>query len=198
MSIPGVGPVQVMGSMSSGMMGSSTSGRGMDMPIVSTLMQEGIPEADAHAFAEGVRRGGTLILVTAEEMEVSRARDVMSRHQPMDIHDVSNRWQQAGWSRFDANARPLEYHELDWPQSIAARRGERNVEETRENWPQEIAAKGDEKREMEEEATNWPENITDPDKRTDPEEEVGTDWPHNITARDDDADNAVDEDYRNK
>ena len=41
--------------------------------LVSTLSEEGVPDHDANAFAEGVRRGGTLVMVTPDTMGVDQA-----------------------------------------------------------------------------------------------------------------------------
>jgi hypothetical protein len=180
MSLPAIGPVHITGPMSSSLGISSA-----DLPLISTLTDEGVPMEDANAFAEGVRRGGTLVMVTSAEMLVDPAKEILSRHNPVDIHQAAQRWRQGGWSRFDDTARPLRYDELDWPESIVRRAGEKHENEPEENWPQDIAARKGEKFEHEEETSNWPENIVDPDQKTD-NEDTGTDWPRDITARSDD------------
>lgn len=176
-SLPAIGPVHIVGPMVSSLGGSLSN-----LPLINTLTDEGVPMEDANAFAEGVRRGGTLVMVTSTETLVDPAREILSRHNPVDIHQTVQRWQLGGWSRFDDTARPLRYEELDWPESIVSRSGEGHAQEAEENWPQDIAARGNEKFEQEEESNNWPENIVDPDQKTE-NEDTGTDWPHDITAR---------------
>ncbi len=176
-SLPAIGPVHITGAMASSMRDSTA-----DLPLISTLTNEGVPMDDANAFAEGIRRGGTLVMVTSPENQVEPARDILSRHDPVDIHQATQRWRQGGWTRFDDTARPLGYEELDWPHSITARPGEGGEEENVENWPQDIAARSGEKFDLEEESSNWPENIVDPDQKTENEDQ-GTDWPHDITSR---------------
>ena len=45
------------------------------------LVDCGVPEGEAHVFAEGVRRGGVIVAVSADdEMEAEQAALLMSRH----------------------------------------------------------------------------------------------------------------------
>ena len=109
------------------------------------------------------------------------ARDILNRHNPLDIRGVKSEWNQAGWSRFDASSLPLAVHELDWPQSITTRPGEEASQESAENWPQDFAARGTDKFEEEQTSSSWPENITDPEEKFE-NSDKGIDWPRNITS----------------
>lgn len=179
-SLPGIGSVSAIGPLATDIRNTMDSGV-TDMPLVMTLTKEGVSEEYAHAFVEGVRRGGTLVTVASVETSQTLARDILNRHNPVDIRGVKSEWNQAGWTRFDASSQPLAVHELDWPQSITTRPGEEGSQESSENWPQDIAARGKDKFEKEETSSNWPENIADSEEKSENTDE-GTNWPRNIAS----------------
>ncbi len=74
--------------------------------IIGALVGAGIPEADAGFYAEGVRRGGTLVLVKASDDMAQRAYDTMRRYGAVDVDERSGSWRASGWKGFDANAEP--------------------------------------------------------------------------------------------
>jgi hypothetical protein len=62
------------------------------------LMECGIPEGDAHVFAEGVRRGGAIVAVKADdEMEAEQAALIMNQHGACDIDACATGWRSQGW-----------------------------------------------------------------------------------------------------
>lgn len=104
LAIPGIGPIVAAGPIATTLagagLGAATGG------LVGALADAGIPETDAGAFAEGVRRGGTLVTVRAGEDKVSRATEVLNRYAPVDINQRATEWRGAGWEGFDTNAGP--------------------------------------------------------------------------------------------
>ena len=71
MAIPGVGPVVAAGWLAAtavGAVGGAVVG-GAAGGIVGAMTKEGIPEADAHVYAEGVRRGGTLLTAKVDDAQ---------------------------------------------------------------------------------------------------------------------------------
>jgi hypothetical protein len=65
---------------------------------ITGLVACGVPEGDAHVFAEGIRRGGTIVAVKADdEMEAEQAALIMSRHGAVDIDACSTGWRNQGW-----------------------------------------------------------------------------------------------------
>src|SRR5687767_10728508 len=71
---------------------------------VSGLMACGVPEGEAHVLAEGIRRGGAIVAVRADdEMEAEQAALLMSRHGAIDI----GRARRDGAARAGAAASPL-------------------------------------------------------------------------------------------
>jgi uncharacterized protein (TIGR02271 family) len=66
----------------------------------------GVPEEQAGYYAEGVRRGGALLTVEAEDQEADRVSSLMNRYNPVDINQRAAAWKQAGWKGYDASAKP--------------------------------------------------------------------------------------------
>ena len=63
------------------------------------LMARGVPEKEAHTYAEGVRRGGMLVFLHAEDDdEAAEAAEMMATHGALDIDACASGWQADGWS----------------------------------------------------------------------------------------------------
>lgn len=73
--------------------------------VLGGLIGLGIPEEHAHAYAEGVRRGGTLVAVQAGDDE-SRIRDVLNRDGAIDIESRGEAYRSQGWTGYDPDAKP--------------------------------------------------------------------------------------------
>lgn len=104
LAIPGLGPVVAAGWLAStaagAAAGAATGG------IVGALTQAGVSREDASRYAEGVRRGGTL--VSAKVPDNDRARlDALLHERSVNLQERSSAWQTAGWSDFDAASPPL-------------------------------------------------------------------------------------------
>ena len=66
---------------------------------VTGLSACGVPEHEAHVLAEGIRRGGAIVAVKADdEMEAEQAALLMSRHGAVDIDACATGWRNTGWS----------------------------------------------------------------------------------------------------
>lgn len=75
------------------------SDQGSDLGnLRSMLIGEGVPEQEAGYYSEGVRQGGTLVSVHADDEQADALVDIMSRHNPIDVHDRAASWRQAGWT----------------------------------------------------------------------------------------------------
>jgi uncharacterized protein (TIGR02271 family) len=57
-----------------------------------------MPEADRHAFSEGLRRGGFLLTVQVDQDGADRAMDILEQHGAVDIDDRQQTWRTEGWS----------------------------------------------------------------------------------------------------
>lgn len=67
---------------------------GMDGQIMDRLTDFGVPRDEASAYAEGVRRGGTLIIVESSDARAEQGLDIMNRLQPIDIDERVAQWRQ--------------------------------------------------------------------------------------------------------
>jgi len=119
LAIPGIGPVLAAGPLAAalGTAGASTLvGAGVGAAtggLIGGLVGMGIPEEDANMYAEGVRRGGTLVTAKVADAIADRAVQIMQRDGTVDIDTASATWQQSGWKGFDANAKPYTTSDIE-------------------------------------------------------------------------------------
>ncbi|WP_210497085.1 general stress protein [Microvirga antarctica] len=106
MAIPGVGPVVAAGWLAATALGAVAGAAvgGAAGGIVGALTEAGVPEHDAHVYAEGVRRGGTLVTAKVEDARATEARAILERHKSVDVAARGEVYRQSGWTRFDAEA----------------------------------------------------------------------------------------------
>jgi hypothetical protein len=65
---------------------------------VSGLVACGVPEGEAHVLAEGIRRGGAVVMVKADDdMEAEQAALIMAQHGAVDVEACSTGWRNQGW-----------------------------------------------------------------------------------------------------
>lgn len=96
LAIPGIGPIIAAGPIAAGLAGAA--GGAVAGGLIGGLVGLGIPEEEAHAYAEGVNRGHTLVLAKTSDEAADLARSVMDRHNPIDIHTEGAKWRSEGWS----------------------------------------------------------------------------------------------------
>jgi len=109
LAIPGLGPVVAAGWLAAtavgAVAGAATGG------IVGALTEAGVSEEDAHSYAEGVRRGGTL--VSARVAEGDRARfEAALDDSAVNLRDRRAAWQKSGWKSFDPASQPYGAEEV--------------------------------------------------------------------------------------
>lgn len=105
--IPGIGPVIGAGPLAVALTaGIGAAAGAITGGITAGLIDMGVDEDDAHIYAEGVRRGGTLVSLTTDEEWAERAEQIMNRYNPVDIDTRSSLWRERGWSSFDSDAQP--------------------------------------------------------------------------------------------
>ena len=110
LAIPGVGPVVAAGPIAAGLAGAGIGAAAGG--LLGALVGWGIPEEEAEFYAEGVRRGGTLVAVKAPEHRVDEAVSIMNRHGPVDVERRSEYWSASGWTGYDPDAEPYTAGEL--------------------------------------------------------------------------------------
>ncbi len=72
--------------------------------ILTRLSGWGIPNQDAQVYAEGVRRGGSLLKLRLDEEDVDRAMEVLERGNVVDVEERSTAYRNSGWTGFDESA----------------------------------------------------------------------------------------------
>ncbi len=106
LAIPGIGPV-VGGGILLSALGTAALGAGIGAAtggLLGALVGAGIPEEDAHVYAEGVRRGGALLTVTADDARAEQAADILDEFGVVDIDQRGNTLRERGWLRFNPDA----------------------------------------------------------------------------------------------
>jgi uncharacterized protein (TIGR02271 family) len=68
------------------------------LDLVDTLVDVGVPLGEASSYAEGIRRGGALVVVDSSDEDADRGLNIMNRLQPMDIDEHTTQWRQEGWT----------------------------------------------------------------------------------------------------
>jgi hypothetical protein len=110
LAIPGVGPLLAYGPLMAAI-GSTAAGAGIGAAaggLVGALVGLGIPEEDAHFYAEGIKRGGVLVTVQASDERASEAQEVLQHANAVDVNTQRAEWSRAGWGRFDEQTIPDE------------------------------------------------------------------------------------------
>jgi hypothetical protein len=109
LAIPGLGPVVAAGWLAStaagAVAGAATGG------LVGALTQIGVPEDEAHAYAEGVRRGGTMVVARVADADRGRYEQILNASS-VNIRDRSAAYRKTGWSKFDPSAKPFTADEV--------------------------------------------------------------------------------------
>jgi hypothetical protein len=106
LAIPGIGPVvaagwlvaTLAGAVTGGAAGAATGG------LIGSLTNSGVPEREAHVYAEGVRRGGSLVTVRTDDARALEVERIMDATRPLDWTERDRTYRSEGWERFDPDA----------------------------------------------------------------------------------------------
>ena len=102
LAIPGIGPVVAAGWLIATVAGAGVGAAGGG--LLGSLVGAGVSETDAHVYAEGVRRGGTLVTVRASDEQASMVETMLDRGNAVDTAARAGQYREEGWSRFDEAA----------------------------------------------------------------------------------------------
>ena len=110
LAIPGVGPVVAAGWLVATLTGAGVgAGAG---GLLGMLTGAGVQENDAHVYTEGVRRGGPLVSVQADDADYARIESVMNNQSRLDPAALRSSYQTEGWEKFDDAAPALSESEI--------------------------------------------------------------------------------------
>ncbi|MBA3896818.1 MAG: hypothetical protein H0X36_06725 [Sphingomonadaceae bacterium] len=103
LAIPGLGPVVAAGWLASTAVGavSGAAVGGAAGGLIGGLTHAGVPEEDAHVYAEGVRRGGTLVTAKVDDALVDVVTPILRDDRAVEVATRRRDYQAGGWTRFD-------------------------------------------------------------------------------------------------
>ena len=115
MAIPGVGPVVAAGWLAATAAGAVTGAvvGGAAGGLIGALTDSGVDERDAHVYAEGVRRGGTLVTAKVDEGRAAEAEAILQRSNWVDQPTRRTAYEGQGWTGFDDASEPYSQAEID-------------------------------------------------------------------------------------
>lgn len=105
-AIPGVGPVVAAGWLIATLTGAGVGALvgGGAGGIIGALTSSGVSEADANVYAEGIRRGGTLVTLRTDTARQAEAERILEAQPPVDPLARRREYEFVGWSCFDPNS----------------------------------------------------------------------------------------------
>lgn len=110
LAIPGVGPVVAAGWLVATLTGAGVgAGAG---GLLGMLTGAGVHENDAHVYSEGVRRGGTLVSVQADDADAAQIESVMNGQGSMNTNSLRASYQAEGWDKHDTSAPAMTESEI--------------------------------------------------------------------------------------
>ena len=106
LAIPGIGPViaggwllaTAVGALAGAAVGGAAGG------LLGALANAGVPEEESHVYAEGVRRGGTLVSVRADDARADSVAAILRNAEGVDIDARRSDYLAEGWNGFDEDA----------------------------------------------------------------------------------------------
>jgi hypothetical protein len=108
LAIPGIGPVVAAGYLASTALGVAAGGTAGG--LIGALTQSGVTEDDAHAYAEGVRRGGVLLSANVPDNRQGELESSLSGF--VDARSRADAYRQTGWTGFNSNGTGMSAEEI--------------------------------------------------------------------------------------
>jgi uncharacterized membrane protein len=106
--IPGIGPAVAAGTLAAAL-GTAATGAGIGAisgGMLGALAAVGIPREQAEVYAEGVKRGGVVVMVEVEPGRGEVAQTLMKQAGAVDVEDRRAQWLEDGWVHFDEQVYP--------------------------------------------------------------------------------------------
>lgn len=106
LAIPGFGPV-----VAAGILVATITGAGAGAVaggLIGSLTGLGVTEKEAHVYAEGMRRGGSLVTVKIDDVRELEARTILDRYTHVDVAAREADYRAGGWTGYtDGPDRPI-------------------------------------------------------------------------------------------
>lgn len=104
LAIPGVGPVVAAGWLVATLAGAVVGGGAGG--LVGSLVHTGVSDEEAQVYAEGVRRGGSLVTVRTDDVRAVEVERIMNSRTYVDWRARNRDYRDNGWTGFDEAAPP--------------------------------------------------------------------------------------------
>ena len=106
LAIPGLGPVVAVGWLAATAVGAlaGAAAGGAAGGILGALKDAGHTDDEAHVYAEGVRRGGTLVSVRAEDSQSAEIERILHGRSGVDAIARGAAYRQDGWDSYSPDA----------------------------------------------------------------------------------------------
>jgi hypothetical protein len=102
LAIPGIGPVVAAGWLVATAVGAAAGAAAGG--LIGGLTGAGVSEDEAHVYAEGVRRGGSLVTARVSDADKLRLEAIFDRHSAINVRERGQAYRSAGWKTFDDKA----------------------------------------------------------------------------------------------
>ncbi len=117
--IPGIGPVLAAGPIAAALAGAGLGAAAGG--LLGALTELGVPEEQAGAYAESVRRGDVLVTATVPDVSADQADHILQRAGRADTAQSTDGWSSGDWQRLDSagegsadeSERAEEYAQMD-------------------------------------------------------------------------------------
>jgi len=119
--IPGIGPLIALGTLATIAAGAAAGG--VVGGVVGGLTGHGVTNEDANLYAEGLKRGGTLVTVLMPGDQVEKATLIFKTHGAVDIEKRGEAWTADGWVSFDPGSHPFTQAEVEAERARLAAEG---------------------------------------------------------------------------
>jgi hypothetical protein len=107
-AIPGIGPVVAAGWLAATAVG-AVAGAGAGAAaggLIGAMTGAGVSREHANVYAEGVRRGGTLVTARIDEAHAAEIEAILLDYGAIDAEERGKAYRQDGWDAFDERAEP--------------------------------------------------------------------------------------------
>jgi hypothetical protein len=103
LAVPGIGPLVAAGWLATAVAGAATGAvaGGLVGGLVGALTESGVSKEDARAYAEGVRRGGALVMVRIPASRAEEAEAIMERRNAIEARRLRDYYDRHGWEGLD-------------------------------------------------------------------------------------------------
>jgi len=104
LAVPGAGPILVAGWLATTIAGATLGA--MTGGLIGVVKEASETDEEAHIYAEGVRRGGTLLSVRTDLVHTDKVEEILNRHGSLDAAAKGREYRERGWTAYDEDAQP--------------------------------------------------------------------------------------------